>query len=256
MKNVFIALMLITALAKGQSSPNIVNIEFWVDVDPGFGLATPVASLSPDSIISNFQFNNVISLVPGIHTLGIRSKDANNAWSLTNHVPFIITDTAVSSNLSKIEYFWDGDSGFSANFLHPLSFSVQDTSSYLFNLTVPNFAIGSYHILFYRTWDSNGKVSLTNHYTDSVQVITAVENLPTLSGINIYPNPFADNITVQPKENSKMRLTIYDAIGNLAYDKTIIQTTVINLSQLSHGFYSAFIWAENNKIFKTVLIKQ
>jgi len=77
---------------KGIATGNISSLEYFVDSDPGFGMATPVV-LTPGQDISNYVFNaNVSSLtVNTTHNLFIRAKDANGLWSLTNVLSFTRT---------------------------------------------------------------------------------------------------------------------------------------------------------------------
>jgi hypothetical protein len=76
-------------VAGGNSPvPNIVKMEYYVDADPGYGKAAPI-SITPGNDIGLLVFDANISNVPyGSHKLGIRSLDANGAWSLDNKVDF------------------------------------------------------------------------------------------------------------------------------------------------------------------------
>jgi hypothetical protein len=73
-------------------SNNISSLEYFVDTDPGFGMATKV-SLTPGQNISSYIFNaDVSSLTPNTtHNLFVRSKDVNGVWSLTNVLSFTRT---------------------------------------------------------------------------------------------------------------------------------------------------------------------
>lgn len=255
-------MLLASCFCQAQVSPNIIKVEYWVDGDPGFDAATNITGFTPDSVLQNIVSNNILSLNSGMHTFGVRSKDANGVWGLTNHVPFLITDTTIVSTIASIEYFWDGDGGFGTGtlqgYIHTLPFATSDTSNYLDSVPVPNFgATPSYHILFARTIDSHNRFSHTN-YLDTVHV-TGTVNVIELNeqfGINIYPNPFADEITVTPKDNQKMRFIMYNESGQLVLDKVIIQSTQINMATFASGAYTVFIWSEKQKIYRSTLIKQ
>lgn len=70
------------------SLPNVVKAEYFVDTDPGFGLATNIP-LTPATDVVNLQFTiNISSLPLGSHTLFVRAKDANGKWSITNKKVF------------------------------------------------------------------------------------------------------------------------------------------------------------------------
>jgi hypothetical protein len=73
-------------------SNNISSLEYFVDTDPGFGMATKV-SLTPGQNISNYIFNADVSSLTAntTHNLFVRSKDVNGVWSLTNVLSFTRT---------------------------------------------------------------------------------------------------------------------------------------------------------------------
>jgi Secretion system C-terminal sorting domain len=64
---------------------NIQTLEYFIDTDPGFGLATP-ASITPGAdITTSFSINGIAA---GLHNFYIRSR--NNPWGLTTVVPFVV----------------------------------------------------------------------------------------------------------------------------------------------------------------------
>jgi hypothetical protein len=77
---------------KGTVAGNISALEYFIDTDPGFGMATPV-DLVPAEDISSYNFNADVSSVTvnTTHNLFIRAKDINGVWSLTNILSFTRT---------------------------------------------------------------------------------------------------------------------------------------------------------------------
>jgi Secretion system C-terminal sorting domain len=68
------------------------QMEYFIDTDPGFGLATPVTITPGTDITTSFS---VTGLPQGIYNFYIRSR--NNPWGLTTVVPFVVgTVTPVS----------------------------------------------------------------------------------------------------------------------------------------------------------------
>jgi Secretion system C-terminal sorting domain len=61
------------------------QLEYFIDTDPGFGLATPVSFSAGTDITTSFSVNG---LANGTHNFYIRSR--NNPWSLTTVVPFVV----------------------------------------------------------------------------------------------------------------------------------------------------------------------
>jgi len=74
---------------KGSVQGNMVAVEYFIDNDPGFGLATPAAFSATAQNINNYFFNaDVSSSTAGNHQLFLRAKDNNGKWSLTNVLSF------------------------------------------------------------------------------------------------------------------------------------------------------------------------
>ncbi|RLD53658.1 MAG: hypothetical protein DRJ05_16085, partial [Bacteroidetes bacterium] len=93
--------------------PSIVQVEYFMDEDPGYGLgeqlavnnvATPVV----DVLISLDEYND------GLHNIYVRSKDANGKWSETSIRPFLKTCLLSDPDPSivQVEYFVDEDPGY------------------------------------------------------------------------------------------------------------------------------------------------
>lgn len=80
------------AFIKGTVEANITTLEYYIDTDPGVGMATQVA-LTPGQDISNYTFNvNVSSLAANsTHNLFVRVKNSSGVWSFTNVLSFTRT---------------------------------------------------------------------------------------------------------------------------------------------------------------------
>lgn len=95
---------------------NINRIEYYFDFDPGHGNGTAI-SFTADTAISLTSTSIPISnLARGFHYLGLRARNADNAWSPTIVQPFfkehIIIPPAQDRYISAMEYFIDQDPGF------------------------------------------------------------------------------------------------------------------------------------------------
>lgn len=146
---------------QASAQPNITVAEYFVDTDPGFGNATSI-SITPSPNISDNLFNVAIgSLAAGLHTLFIRSKDANGIWSVSN--PKIFYKPATSggiANITKAEYFFDTDPGFGNGNNIPIS-AAPDLQNINFSTGIGTLTQG-FHYLFLRSKDVNGNWSVTN----------------------------------------------------------------------------------------------
>lgn len=141
-------------------SQQITSFEYFIDTDPGFGqgIAVPIA---PGQGISNLVFALPVAMLsPGFHTLFVRSKDENHAWSLTASRPFYLEPvlSAVNSDIIHLEYFLDDDPGFG----HATSVSITPASNLnnvVFPLNSESLTPG-FHQLFIRSKDSEGRWSV------------------------------------------------------------------------------------------------
>ena len=145
-----------------QTPPNLNRVEFFLDTDPGHGLATAVAlpgPAAPTRLGLTFPVP-LGSLAPGFHRLFIRSRDANNQWSQTfSRLIFVDDNSAlVAPNLAEVEHFLDTDPGFGNGSRTAL------TGTSALNRTIP-VSLASlspgFHRLFLRTRDASGKWSQT-----------------------------------------------------------------------------------------------
>ena len=66
------------------AQPNLSRIEYYLDIDPGFGRGTAI-SFPAGNNASDIALNiNPATLSEGIHILGIRALDADGVWSPDN----------------------------------------------------------------------------------------------------------------------------------------------------------------------------
>lgn len=71
--------------------PQIVAAEYFINEDPGFGQATPIAVVPGSNITLLFDIGLPV-LSPGTHRICIRTKDEFNRWSLANITELIVLD--------------------------------------------------------------------------------------------------------------------------------------------------------------------
>lgn len=254
MKRITFILWLFTAFAQAQT--NITQMEYFIGTDPGFNQAIPITGF-PNQPDINYLFNLVNpNLNQGMNYIGYRSKDSNNVWSHTNFLTLFVADST-QVKITEVEYFWDVDSGFGAHsdtlYLNP----VADISNGILLADVPpNLGLGT-HILFVRSKDSKGRWSHTN-FVDTV-VVTSIINTGdwvNQTGINVYPNPFTENITIEINRNENFRVIVYTMEGLKIMDKVINQSTKLDTQTLSSGPYILSIVTEKKQVFRTRLIKR
>ncbi len=178
--------------------PNIVQVEYFVNDDPGFGQASSIpVSQSPVPIVE--------TLIPldgytdGLHNIFFRSQDENGRWSecmarafLKSYVPGELT------NVSGLEYFMDEDPGvgFGTQVSVPNS-QANVERSFVVNLEAQ---IPGEHRLFVRAVDERGHWSIVYNQlievtaTGAVQVVLLPEGWSGISSFVIPDDPAVETI--------------------------------------------------------------
>jgi hypothetical protein len=166
------------------AAENIVQAEYFFDVDPGTGNAGPL-SITANTQISDHTTNLALTgaaLTPGLHRLYIRTKDASGAWSLTNNAFFsnvVIVPyptTPATPDIIKAEYFFDADPGpgNGVEIAFPASANMNG-----FNALIPLTGLNpGIHQLYIRAMDASGKWSLTNYSLFNNAVFTPYPQAP------------------------------------------------------------------------------
>ncbi len=154
------ALVLAAApLLLSAQDADIVEIEYYIDTDPGVGLGTSVI-LSPSSA----QIVDITiptgTFATGTHVLVVRARDLNDVWSIMESRPFYVTATSIASDASitSMEYFLDTDPGPGNG--TAMSISPAATIDLLENISTGSLTEG-FHILNIRAQDSDGNRSIT-----------------------------------------------------------------------------------------------
>ena len=141
--------------------PNITNVEYYIDTDPGYGLATNV-SVTPGTNLDVSFIPDMSALNDGIHLLFIRGKDANNNWSLTTSHAFYKGFGVLNQTITKVEYFFDSDPGLGN--ATSLTFNPATEVDIAIDLDVSSLQNGI-HRLFVRAQDHAGQWTTTKSHT-------------------------------------------------------------------------------------------
>lgn len=121
--------------AGSTGNTNITAAEYYFDTDPGVGKATTI-SLNNNSLDSNLTLNTT-GLSNGTHTLVIRLKNNNNAWS-TSYENDVNIFSGIDSipQITSLEIFNDTDKGINKNTIIPLTkTALLDTT---FSVLIPD----------------------------------------------------------------------------------------------------------------------
>ncbi|MEL6986218.1 MAG: CARDB domain-containing protein, partial [Bacteroidota bacterium] len=136
------------------STQHIIEAEFFWDHDPGAGNGTSIAiSPTADSISQDIDIS-IPSLDGYLHTLFVRTKDANGKWSIAREKQFGFSSTI---DIVELEYFWDQDPGVGNGTQVDISDGLDVMEN--ININVPNLG-GTLHTLFVRAKNNAGQWSL------------------------------------------------------------------------------------------------
>jgi len=135
----------------------ITNIEYYIDQDPGYDLATSVPVISASNIEKNFSVD-LSSVSKGIHTFFLRAKDNYNVWSQIYTKTFIKESFSTTKTLKRLEYFVDNDPGYGNGISIGNISSKKDSVSFLADLKNVSSGI---HIFNCRVQDTEDKWSLS-----------------------------------------------------------------------------------------------
>jgi len=175
--------LFIKPYSNSTNVPNVSRVEYYIDTDPGYGAATSI-SIGTGTDFANLTVNiDPATLTTGVHVFGIRSKDANGAWSLDNKWLFVkpYSNSTGTPNVSRVEYYIDTDPGYG----NATNVNI-GTGTDFANLTVnidPATLLQGVHLLGIRAKDANGAWSLDNKWLflkPSLQDGAAVPNLKTV----------------------------------------------------------------------------
>lgn len=237
------------------SLPNLVQAEYFINTDPGFGNGTAIA-ISPSQNLTNVSFAvDLSALNNGFHHLYVRVKDSSGKWSLTNVKPFYKEKVYTAlPDLVQAEYFLNTDPGFGNGTAITISPSQNLTNvSFAVDLSTLN---NGFHHFYLRVKDSNGKWSLTNvkpFYKETVQ--TTLPNIVKAeyyvnsdpgfgNGINIPITTAGDTVNLQftadasglPLGTHKLFVRVKDQYGK--WSLTNIKDFDVDCALLDVDFYA------------------
>ena len=159
----------------------ITHAEYFIDADPGIGLATPINIGASGNVVSFTTIIPAASLTQGFHILAIRTRNADGQWSLFETRAFYINNSATdAAAITAAEYFIDSDPGTGNGTAINIGSSGNTVT---FTALVPTTSLaGGFHTLAIRTRNTDGEWSLfetrpfyISSQTTDMGIITAAE---------------------------------------------------------------------------------
>lgn len=202
-------LLVCVILVKAQ---NITKMEYWVDVDSGFGAGINITGFTPSGNVTSYTFSVPSSIGSGIHTIGVRSKDANNIWSHSNIFPALVFTPEPTTTIDHIEYFVDTDGGIGTE-IPVTGFSPQpNVTNFAFSIPVTGLTQGI-HTVGVRSKGADGKWGHTNFFPflindTSNYVIESIEYFWDVDSGYYYYLPYTPSQTVSDLSNEIMNVYV------------------------------------------------
>lgn len=122
---------------------DVVQMEYFVDSDPGYGHATPIVIIPGNNISAVFT-PDLSGLSSGMHLLCVRSKNSFNRWSQVEY-SMVINDDDALHMITKLEYYLTNDPGFGKGKDIPVTPTLKLTSNFI--LDTNDISAGSYWLV-------------------------------------------------------------------------------------------------------------
>ncbi len=243
----------------GGGTKEITKVEYFIDSDPGFGLAFNVPINAKEKLDTTLNFG-LGSVSDGVHTLFMRAKDAQGLWSNVFSKNFIRFQGAAGEAITQIEYYYDTDPGIGSglNINFPVPRANADTIVTLNLATL----VDGLHTLYARAKDVKGlwsniysknflkmqgtggapKITKMEYYIDSDPGLGLANNIDTtghsngIYNLNVLINTISDGphtLYIRAKDNRNLWSIIYSGLFNKVNDldcpcAKIVYTSGIN----------------------------
>jgi hypothetical protein len=216
---------------------NIIRVEYFFDIDPGFGNGSGIPlSAGTNITINNFAVN-ITGLANGFHRFYVRCEEAGGQWSFVNWQNLYIISTInfpsnpIPVNITAAEYFFDSDPGPGVATAIPVTAPGTTTTISNYAINITSLSNGM-HRLYVRTKDLNGRWSFSNW-----------QNLYIIGPINFPSNPSLANITAaeyffDTDPGFGLATPIPVAVPGTI---TTINNYAINITSLSTGIHRLYV---------------
>ncbi|MGL4629977.1 MAG: hypothetical protein ACRCVT_02130, partial [Leadbetterella sp.] len=146
------------------TNPQLIKAEYFVNTDPGYGLATNIPLAAGQTSINNLSFNvPTSSLTAGTDIVYVRMRDERGRWSETYRQQLDGFVTATPASLVKAEYFINTDPGYGLATNIPLAVGQTSISNLSFNVPSSSLTAGADYV-YVRTKDERGRWSESHRH--------------------------------------------------------------------------------------------
>jgi len=233
---------------RGEETSLIDYLEYFVDMDPGYGNGIAV-ELGDNTETFSFVVDTK-ELLDGFHTLYVRAKNKGQYWSQVMHQSFVKTvlPTEIASGLKLLEYYLNVDPGVGEGIQVAVSTSEPDLN---FNVDLNQVPEGN-HVLYIRglnridQWNNIGQHGFAVIGGNSLESISELD-------LSVYPNPATDFVLIKNETASITMVTLTDSRGIVLLQEQVNKATpLINIPVASYGAGIYFLRIEVDGSSKVV----
>ncbi|MFH0882854.1 MAG: T9SS type A sorting domain-containing protein [bacterium] len=190
--------------------------EYFFDVDPGVGNATPVA-LDPGSVVTLEFAVDVGVLSEGLHVFHVRTRDGNGAWSPVLLKPVYVERLSVESpvNIVQAEFFIDTDPSVGNG--TEIGVTADTDVALEFNVDLSGLSQGL-HLLHVRASDAAGRWSVVTLKPFLVEALSldSPENIVRMEYFFDTDPGFGGGAGIDLFEGSSAQLDFVADLGELS----------------------------------------
>jgi hypothetical protein len=175
--------------------PEIVQLEYFIDTDPGIGNGVNISITSGQAITVDFNVD-LIGINDGFHVLYVRGKDSDGKWSITHSKPFYKQSLIdILPDVTEMEYYIDNDPGFGNGENIAITSGQDITVNFAADLSAID---DGFHVLYVRGKDDIGAWNITHskpfykdtpkHLNDITEIEYFISNVDTITPVYTYSN--------------------------------------------------------------------
>ncbi len=159
---------------EGFPAHQIVQSEYYWDIDPGEGLATPMITVDGvfDEIAEEFEIEVTHSLTTGLHSFNVRTKGKDGVWGDV-HTSVILVEEYEPANtanqLVSAEYFWDTDPGVGNGIPVESEDGIYDGEIEMLSVSISELPAPGTHTFNIRGLDKSGNWGEVNQSVVSIE---------------------------------------------------------------------------------------
>lgn len=120
----------------------------------------------------------------------------------------------------------------------------------------PADSLGQFNLSFYKKCSKLAYATIADCAIDTVNVV-GIEELKDGSGIQVYPNPFNENLSIQyEKQNTLIhKIELFNCVGQFVYQKQInASSAILELNEeLKQGIYFLKIYNSESSVIKKII---